>query len=251
MKSLIALICFIFAQSVTAQTICIPRTFAEEGVVASYEKMNEEKRAELAKVQKDYTELAEQVRTKKSRDNKIEITNAFVDAAGMVWLIHNAVVMRQMSSLAFASEEELIEKYGKNYEKKVAKLQARGKRMNYIFSGEDKNFVTRFLKAKSDQLKNWFKALKNMSFVKQVGEIIAASASKIGVTSALLLLPLGIYVTVIKIKEQQRLVQLTAEQDKVMKQALLLELFLNQKSFAELAATRAQRQPNMVCPPAS
>ena len=250
MKSLIALICFIFAQSVTAQTTCIPRAFAEEGIVANYEAMSEEKQKELAKIQKDYAELADLVQKKKSTDSKIELLNAFVDGAGMVWSIHFFMGMQQSATLPFASEDELIKKFGENYQEKVSKLQARLTRQTYILSGEDGNIFSRFLKAKSDQLKNWFKAFKDMAFSKQVGEVIAAGVSKIGVTSALLMLPLGIYVAIIKIKEQQRLVQLTAEQDKVMKQALLLELFLNQKSFAELAATRAKLQPQRICPDA-
>ena len=251
MKSLIALICFILANVATAQSTCIPRVFAEDDAVANYAKISEEKQAELAKVQKDYAELTDQVQRKKSTDSKIELMNAFVDGAAMVWLIHYSVGMAQMPLVTFASEEELIKKFGENYKEKTAKLVARAQRIGYITGGEDGNLVTRFLKAKSAQLKDWFKALKDMSFTKQAGEVIAASASKVGVVSTLLALPLGIYVAILKIKEQQRLVQLTAEQDKLMKQALLLELFLNQKSFAELAATRAKLQPNRVCPPAS
>lgn len=297
MKSLIALICFIFAQSVTAQTICIPRAFAEEDVVASYEKMNEEKRAELAAVQKEYAEFAEQVRSKKSRDNKIELTNAFVDAAGAAYFIHFGLKMFEMKTIMsiLASNPVVIldlldpdnspaelktnlRKHiqGLDDEKKAALRKSLGKKYedkivnkfsdvgsfikameDFGDKADDDGFGTAF-KAKIKEhfnipkrFKNWLDGLKDLKFGEQMKKIVFTAGKKIGFASAILVIPLGIYVNISKINEQQRLVQLTAEQDKVMKQALLLELFLNQKSFAELAATRAQMQPERVCQPAT
>ncbi len=295
MKSLIALICFIFAQSVTAQTTCIPRAFAEEDVVASYEKMNEEKRAELAAVQKEYAEFAEQVRTKKSRDNKIELTNAFVDAAGAAYFIHMGLKvfeLRTMVSLLASdltalmqsvspgnSPEEfktnlrnyvrglddqkkslLRKQLGKKYEDKIVNRFSDATSfikavVDFGDKADDEGFGKTF-KAKLKEhfnipkrVQSWLDNLKDLAFGEKMKKMVFTAGKKIGFASAILVIPLGIYVNIAKINEQQRLVQLTAEQDKVMKQALLLELFLNQKSFAELAATRAKLQPDRVCPP--
>ena len=286
MKSLIALICFILANAATAQSTCIPSTFAEDDVVVDYEEMNAEKIAELAAVQKEYADFAEQVRGKKSRDNKIELTNAFVDAAGMAYLIHAGVRMFKtkgvfsvlrgdllavtmsggdpdlkevLKNLDDTKKAELKKILGKNYEAKTLKLQASMEKqlagiVDLLETADEegkKSMIRKLFTGKIDKLKSWWEALKDMNFLKQTSEVMAASAKQIGFASLLLAVPLGVYVSIAKIKEQQRLVQLTAEQDKVMKQALLLEMFLNQKSFAELAATRAKLQPNRVCPPAS
>ena len=297
MKSLIVGICFIFAQAAAAQATCIPRTFAEEDAIASYEKMSEEKRAELAAVQKEYAEFAEQVSSKKSRDNKIELTNAFVDAAGAAYFIHFGLKMFEMrtilglltgdiegfmDSIMDADNPEqfktnlrnyvrnlddtkkaaLRKQLGKKYETKIVNrfdnVNSLGKAMaDFGAKADDKGFGAAF-KAKIKEhfnvpkrFQNWLNNLKDLTFGEKMKKMVFTAGKKIGFASALLVIPLGIYVNIAKINEQQRLVQLTAEQDKVMKQALLLELFLNQKSFAELAATRAQLQPNMVCPPAS
>ena len=295
MKSLIALICFIFAQSVTAQTTCIPRTFAEEDVVISYEKMNEEKIAELAAVQKEYADFAEQVRTKKSRDNKIELTNAFVDAAGAAYFIHmglKAFELKTMTNLLSSDPEEVLDglapdsspaefktnlrnyiqnlddtrktairkSLGKNYEDKILNRFSDANSfikavVDFGDKADDEGFGKTF-KAKLKEhfnipkrVQSWLDNLKDLAFGEKMKKMVFTAGKKIGFASAILVIPLGIYVNIAKINEQQRLVQLTAEQDKVMKQALLLELFLNQKSFAELAATRAKLQPDRVCPP--
>lgn len=301
MKSLVASLCFIFAQAIAAQSTCIPRTFAEEGIVASYEKINADKRAELAAVQKEYANLAEQVRTKKSTDNKIELTNAFVDAAGIAYLVHKGMKAFQyntvISVIAGGSNsiddvmETFIEladddpavfrnnfrnyignldetkkgilkkQFGKKYEDKVVNMFDNARDLlagvkKFLSKADDvgtKEALTTAIKGRLNVPKrftNWLKSLKDLSFVEQMKKTVFTVGKKIGFTSTIAMVPLGAYVGLIKIQEQQRLVQLTAEQDKVMKQALLLELFLNQKSFSELAATRAQLNPDAVCPSA-
>ena len=64
-------------------------------------------------------------------------------------------------------------------------------------------------------------------------------------------MPLGVYIWMSRLKEEQRMTKLTGKQDKVMKQALMFDVFVNQKSFAELAATRAKLHPELVYPPAT
>ena len=301
MKNLVASLCFIFAQAVTAQSTCIPRTFAEEGIVASYEKINTDKIAELAAAQKEYANFAEQVRTKKSTDNKIELTNAFVDAAGIAYLVHKGMKAFQyntvISVIAGGSNyiddvmETFIEladddpavfrnnfrnyignlgetkkgilkkQFGKKYEDKVVNMFDNARDLlagvkKFLSKADDvgtKEALTTAIKGRLNVPKrftNWLKSLKDLSFVEQMKKTVFTVGKKIGFTSTIAMVPLGAYVGLIKIQEQQRLVQLTAEQDKVMKQALLLELFLNQKSFSELAATRAQLNPDAVCPSA-
>ena len=283
MKRLIVGICFVSTQIATAQTPCIPRNFAEEDVATSYAEMSDTKRAELAAVQKEYAEFAEQVRAKKGRDNRIELTNAFVDAAAAAYLIHGGIKIfkiKEVSSILFSNtnfgvtlgatgdvataiemlddgqKQKLQKILGKNYKQKVIDLQKKlinkADDLEDVISTAEQDglggTIKRFFKSRPEKFKNWVASLKEMAFGSQVKEIVAASAKKLGLTSTILAIPLGVYVTIAKIKEQQRLVQLTAEQDKVMKQALLLELFLNQKSFAELAATRAKLHPDKVCP---
>ena len=297
MKSLVAGLCFIFAQAVTAQSTCIPRTFAEGDIVASYEKVNADKIAELAARQKEYANFAEQVRTKKSTDNKIELTNAFVDAAAISYTVHyfmkkvnkstmfdsftgddlyvlnegvnydddSAKIRNKLSenikNIDDATKAKLRKKFGKKYENKVVNMIVNAKDsaagMDDFIDQVEEEGTKKTLVAKLKErlnipkrLKGWFKSLKGLSFAEQMKKTVFTVGKKLGFTSMVAALPLGAYVGLIKIQEQQRLVQLTAEQDKVMKQALLLELFLNQKSFAELAATRAQLNPDAVCPSA-
>ena len=298
MKNLVASLCFIFAQAVTAQSTCIPRTFAEEGIVASYEKINTDKIAELAAAQKEYANFAEQVRTKKSTDNKIELTNAFVDAAGIVYVVHSLLKMAHGEMLASAltynekealrkglneeaysaeelrekfsdnikdidneTKEKLQKKFGKKYEKKVvnilvdeevANAKSQADFIQASTQSTKKSLIAK-LKARLNvpkRFRGWLSSLKDLPFSEKMKKTVFTVGKKIGFASTIAMVPLGTYVGLIKIQEQQRLVQLTAEQDKVMKQALLLELFLNQKSFAELAATRAQLNPDAVCPSA-
>ena len=297
MKSLMVGICFIFAQTAMAQTACIPRSFAQEDVAATYEAMNEAKIAELAAVQREYAEFADQVRSKKSRDNKIELTNAFVDAAGAAYFIHMGVKlfeMRTMVSLLASDPEALFraisfsddpqnfkanlrnyiqglddtkkatlrKQLGKKYEDKIVRrfddAKSFAKAVSDFGDKADEQGFGKTFKAKIKEhlnipkrFKNWLDSLKELAFGEKMKKMVFTAGKKIGFASAIMIIPLGIYVNISKISEQQRLVQLTAEQDKVMKQALMLELFLNQKSFAELAATRAQLQPNRVCPPTS
>lgn len=300
MKSLVAGLCFISAQAVTAQSTCIPRTFAEEDIVASYEKINADKRAELAAVQKEYANFAEQVRTKKSRDNKIELTNAFADAAGIAYLVHKGMEVFQyktvlsiiatdgnvfdtLDDLDFLKEDDpaafkgkfrnyirnldeskkgmLRKSFGKKYEDKVVNMFGNAEDVmasieKFVDKADDagtKKALTASIKGYFNVPKrftDWLKSLKDLSFVEQMKKTVFTVGKKIGFASVVAMVPLGAYVGLIKIQEQQRLVQLTAEQDKIMKQALLLELLLNQKSFAELAATRAQLNPEAVCPSA-
>ncbi len=299
MKSLLASICFIFTQVVAAQTVCIPHIFAAEDIEASYQRVNEEKIAELAAVQKDYADFFEQVRSKKSRDNKIELTNAFVDASAAAFIIHKGVSMFKMATItkiiASGSQggEELFElediisdnnedfrgkmrkfvqglgddqkadlrkRLGKKYEDKVVKTFEGPKQLlaaveKFADDTEDGGFG----KTVKDTIKGWFNvperfkkwldSLKDMPFGQKLKKIVTTSAGKVGFASMLLAAPLAIYINIAKISEQQRLVHLTAAQDKVMKQALVLELFLHQKSFTELAATRALMHPKAVCPP--
>lgn len=291
MKSLVAGLCFISAQAVTAQSICIPRTFAEEDIVASYEKINADKRAELAAVQKEYANFAEQVRTKKSTDSKFELTGAFADAAAIAYIVNKLakaakdaalnstlgddlyILEAEVDKMGDSAEElrkkfsnnikniddktkeKLQKQFGKKYEKKVVNIKVNSiitERDPHSFANQLKNHdLKKALAGRfkiTERFSRWIKSLKGLSFVEQMKKTVFTVGKKIGFASMIAALPLGAYLGIIKMQEQQRLVQLTAEQDEVMKQALLLELFLNQKSFAELAATRAQLNPEAVCP---
>lgn len=276
-KNSLVLAC-IFISRVALAEVCIPREFAVEGVTANYEKLTAEKKDELAKVQKEYAEFIAEVEDKKKFANRMEITNAFVDAAGMAYLIHwwvdnmkaakDAKEFAELSAKAIdpntletnltkltEEERQKFKRLRKNVEKiqeKVGKLESGVEGL--MDAGEKdgaKGVIKRLVAGRVEKFENWIKNLKEMKIGGKVKEIFFASVKKIGFTSVLLALPLGTYVYYSRYKEQQRLVELTANQDKVMKQALLFEMFVSQKSFAELAATRAKLHPEKVCPASS
>ena len=299
MKKIIT--CFVVtvaSQKTVAQPTCIPSVFADQDIEASYEKMTKEKTAELAALQKEYADFANQVQTKKGRDNKIELANAFIDAAGAAYIIHTGIKIVEYKTIgdvvfpgfykALTADEigelgdpqkfrQALRKHiqgldenkksilrkqlGKNYENKIIKRFAGFEELEQGFEKFTDNMddlgtksaIGTLIKEKINipkRLKNWFKELKDLPLGDKAKNIISTSAKKVGFSSMILMGPLFIYIVVARTNEQQRLVQLSAEQDKVVKQALVLEMLLAQKSFANLAATRARLQPNKVCPPA-
>ena len=267
MKNLLLATCVIFSQAALAE-VCIPREFAAEGVSANYEKITAEEGDKLADIQKSYAELMQKVREKKDASNKLELVNAFVDAAGMIFWLHT--MMENMRPQALATAIEKAEKAGDS--DKVAKLAKQLKKLtermgrlaneSIIISLDDissstdlagqsvMQHVRAFFEYRIKVFKAWVTDLKGItSWAGKAKEMFFFSMKKIGFVSIIMMVPMGAYIWMSRIKEEQRLTALTSEQDKVMKQAMLFELFVSQKSFAELAATRAQLQPDRVCPP--
>ena len=243
--------------------VCIPREFAVEGVSANYEKLTDEERIKLADIQKEYAELMQKVREKKDASNKVELVNAFVDAAGMIFWLH--MTMENMKPYVMASAIDKAKEAGDNDKavKLVKQLEEFKKRRNRFANegivnsiaavdGEESFMkgVRAFFKRRIEVLRAWVTDLKGISsWAGKAKEMLFFSMKKIGFVSSMAMLPMGAYIWMSRIKEEQRLTELTGEQDKVMKQALMLDMFISQKSFAELAATRAKLQPDRVCPP--
>lgn len=266
MKNLLLATCAVFSHVALAD-VCIPHEFAVEGVSANYEKITEEERIKLADVQKEYAELMQIVQDKKGTSNQMEILNAFVDAAGMIFILHTMMVKRpdlykKMKDAERAGDGRAAMKAYQEYESAV---------MNKPFSKETipESFVKiienesasdlsasqkikHFFKRRIDVFKAWTKDLKAISsWGGKAKEMLFYSMKKIGFVSAIAAMPLGVYIWMSRLKEEQRMTKLTGKQDKVMKQALMFDVFVNQKSFAELAATRAKMHPERVCPPAT
>ncbi len=255
----------VFAQQALAST-CIPHQFALEGVVVDYEKLTDEGRQDLARAQKEYAELLETVRKKKDTDNVFELSNAFVDSAALMFMLHKA--MQPMKEIGLEKAIEKARKAGDKQKisrltKKLSDFQAKLDNPAYEGMSESleniseegkgfKKWLSAFFKRRLEVFKAWVTELKGTKSVwGQAKEALFFSMKKIGFVSFIAMVPMGAYIWLSRTKEQQRLIELTGEQDKVMKQALLFEMFTSQKSFAELAATRAKLSPEKVCPPST
>ena len=230
MKNTMVLAC-IFISRVALAEVCIPREFAAEDVTVNYEKLTTEKKDELAKVQKEYAEFMAEVEQKKKFANRVEITNAFVDAAGMAYLIHwwvdkmkavkdvkeYQIILEKardpntyeidLTKLTDDEKQKFAElgKKSDEIKEKISKLESGVESL--IDSGEKdgaKGVIKKLVDGRVDKFKNWVKNLKEMKVGGKVKEIFFASVKKIGFTAALLALPLGTYVYYSRYTEQQR-----------------------------------------------
>ena len=266
MKNLLLATCAVFSHVALAD-VCIPHEFAVEGVSANYEKITEEERIKLADVQKEYAELMQVVQDKKGTSNQLEILNAFVDAAGMIFILHSMMgqrpdLQKKIKDAKRAGDSETFNKAVMEYHDSVmnkpfSKETLPESFLKIVDDARDGDLsvsqkIKNFFKRRIEVFKAWTKDLKAISsWGGKAKEMLFFSMKKIGFVSAIAAMPLGAYIWMSRLKEEQRMTKLTGKQDKVMKQALMFDVFVNQKSFAELAATRAKMHPERVCPPAT